>query len=183
VTQVEKKPEVNKRRVLATAAYATAVVGPIGHGWYTGLDVLARRYFLPGSLGFVAAKVALDEFIFTPVHIAAFFSFLTAAEGGNWDDIKEKLRKDYVSTLLTELVIWPGYQGLNFWKVPLQHQLLVANAATVADSTFLCWARSQDNWLESIWPSAATTAAADVEKAGTTSQNDILAGTAAEEEV
>ena len=25
-------------------------------------------------------------------------------------DIKEKLRKDYVSTLLTELVIWPGYQ-------------------------------------------------------------------------
>lgn len=25
-------------------------------------------------------------------------------------DIKEKLRKDYVSTLVTELVIWPGYQ-------------------------------------------------------------------------
>lgn len=87
-------------------------------------------------------QVALDEVIFTPVHIAAFFSFLTAAEGGNWEvrshcfqhtrplacaahrvniwikfvdclcmqDIKEKLRKDYVSTLLTELVIWPGYQ-------------------------------------------------------------------------
>ena len=88
-------------------------------------------------------QVALDEFMFTPVHIAAFFSFLTAAEGGNWEvrahrynrhmplpwaanptkactvihfgllcvqDIKEKLRKDYVSTLLTELVIWPGYQ-------------------------------------------------------------------------
>lgn len=52
--------EVNKRRVLATAAYATAVVGPIGHGWYSGLDVLARRYFLPGSLGFVAAKVRAD---------------------------------------------------------------------------------------------------------------------------
>jgi hypothetical protein len=52
--------EVNKRRVLATAAYATAVVGPIGHGWYSGLDVLARRYFLPGSLGFVAAKVRVE---------------------------------------------------------------------------------------------------------------------------
>ena len=37
-------------------------------------------------------------------------------------------------------------QGLNFWKVPLQHQLLVANAATVADSTFLCWcARCRDD--------------------------------------
>ena len=94
------------------------------------------------SVNFVE-QVALDEFIFTPVHIAAFFSFLTAAEGGNWEvrahrynrhmplpwaanptkactiihfgllcvqDIKAKLRKDYVSTLLTELVIWPGYQ-------------------------------------------------------------------------
>ena len=30
-------------------------------------------------------QVALDEVIFTPVHIAAFFSFLTAAEGGNWE--------------------------------------------------------------------------------------------------
>lgn len=50
--------EVNKRRVAATAAYATAVVGPIGHGWYSGLDVFARRYFLPGTLSFVAAKVS-----------------------------------------------------------------------------------------------------------------------------
>jgi hypothetical protein len=33
----------------------------------------------------VGKQVALDEFIFTPVHIAAFFSFLTAAEGGNWE--------------------------------------------------------------------------------------------------
>lgn len=52
---------------------------------------------------------------------------------------KEKLRKDYLSTLLTEMVIWPGYQACNFWKVPVKHQLLVINAATIVDSTFLCW--------------------------------------------
>lgn len=112
-------------------------------------------------------------------------------------------------------------QALNFWKVPLKHQLLAANAATVADSTFLCWcdycldahchlvedrlpfrgrswvryqdvgeqmlmccrARSQDNWLEAIWPSAAPAdaARADVEKAGRR-KTQLLAAAAAEEE-
>lgn len=31
------------------------------------------------------------------------------------------------------------FQFLNFWKVPLQHQLLAANGATILDSTFLSW--------------------------------------------
>ena len=35
---------------------------------------------------------------------------------------------------------------VSFGRAPLQ----VANAATVADSTFLCWARSQDNWLDAV---------------------------------
>jgi protein Mpv17 len=154
--KVEGKAVMDKRRLVATAAYATAVVGPIGHGWYTGLDWFARKHFAPRTFAFVAAKVALDEIVFTPVHIAAFFTFLTAVEGGSWEDIKAKLRQDYISTLLTEMVIWPGFQALNFWKVPLKHQLLLANSATVADSTFLCWARSQDNWLAAIWPSPGT---------------------------
>lgn len=29
-----------------------------------------------------------------------------------------------MSTLLTEIVIWPGFQALNFWKVPLKHQVI-----------------------------------------------------------
>lgn len=33
------------------------------------------------------------------------------------------------------------FQFLNFRKVPLQHQLLAANGATVLDSTFLSWSR------------------------------------------
>lgn len=36
-------------------------------------------------------------------------------------DIKEKLRKDYFSTLVTELVIWPGYQ-VDILKVLLLHE-------------------------------------------------------------
>lgn len=65
--------------------------------------------------------------------------------GADWYDLiwaqacKDKLRKDYIATLITECLVWPGYQAINFWKVPVKHQLLVINAATVVDSTFLCW--------------------------------------------
>jgi len=30
-------------------------------------------------------QVIIDEIIFTPIHIAAFFTFLTLVEGGNWE--------------------------------------------------------------------------------------------------
>lgn len=35
-------------------------------------------------------------------------------------------------------------QSFNFWKVPVQHQLLVVNSATIVDAAFMSWARNQD---------------------------------------
>ena len=49
---------LDRRRLLATTAYATCFVGPIGHGWYSGLDWFARRHFAPRTLRFVGAKVS-----------------------------------------------------------------------------------------------------------------------------
>lgn len=49
-----------------------------------------------------------DEAVFTPLHVGIFFALLTIADGGNLADVKAKFRKDYVSTLLTELIVWPG---------------------------------------------------------------------------
>lgn len=145
--KVEGRARIDKRRLIVTAAYATCVVGPVGHAWYSWLDAFARRHFVPGTLKFVGAKVVIDEAVFTPLHVGIFFALLTVADGGNLADIKAKFEKDYVSTLLTELIVWPGFQAANFWKVPVKHQLLAANGATVLDSTFLSWARSQDDWL------------------------------------
>lgn len=131
----------------------------------TKLMILLLSGGIPGFTSSSVWQVALDEMVFTPAHIAAFFTFLTAVEGGSWEvrrrgqcsasisccrvqqsahqsmasalmacrlrqlhidlicthasssstrprlqDIKAKLRQDYVSTLLTEMVIWPGFQ-------------------------------------------------------------------------
>jgi hypothetical protein len=54
-------------------------------------------------------------------------------------DVKEKLRRDFWSSYAAELAFWPAFQAVNFWKVPVRHQLLAVNVACLLDATFLCW--------------------------------------------
>lgn len=54
-------------------------------------------------------------------------------------DVKNRVRQDFIPTFLAECLYWPFIQGFNFWKVPVKHQLLVVNTACLADSTFLSW--------------------------------------------
>lgn len=54
-------------------------------------------------------------------------------------DVKEKCRRDFWSAYAAELVFWPAFQAVNFWKVPVRHQLLAVNLACLLDATFLCW--------------------------------------------
>ncbi len=54
-------------------------------------------------------------------------------------DVKRKCKSDFWSAYAAELVFWPAFQAVNFWKVPLRHQLLAVNLACLLDATFLCW--------------------------------------------
>ena len=54
-------------------------------------------------------------------------------------DVKEKCKRDFLSAYAAELVFWPAFQAVNFWKVPVRHQLLAVNMACLLDATFLCW--------------------------------------------
>lgn len=54
-------------------------------------------------------------------------------------DVKHRIQQDFIPTFMAECLYWPFIQGVNFWKVPVKHQLLVVNTACLADSTFLSW--------------------------------------------
>ena len=87
----------------------------------------------------MASKVAADTLIFGPVHLVAFFTFMEVVEGSSPQVVVDKLRREFWPTFLVELGFWPAFQTLNFWRVPVKHQLLTVNAACILDSTFLCW--------------------------------------------
>lgn len=149
----KQKSRFNRRRVLLTGLYGAAIIGPMGHNWYQGLDRAVMSFCPAGSNAAVAAKVAADTFIYTPLNIVLFFTLMTrAVEGGTWQDVKQKLRHDFLPTLGAECCIWPMYQTLNFARVPVQHQLLVCNLGSLLDSTFLCWARVNDGWVKLVLP-------------------------------
>ena len=100
-------------------------MGPLGHAWYRWLDAFVSARFLRGSARFVASKVLLDEVVFGPVHVAGFFA----------------------TVVVVELAFWPAFQAVNFWRVPVRHQLLAVNLACLLDATFLCWASAHDDWV------------------------------------
>lgn len=149
--RVEKAP-FNVRRNLLTAGYGALAVGPFGHAWYIGLDRAARRFFVPGSPTFIAAKVLADTGIFGPLHVAGYFTFYTLVEGGGLPDVAAKLRTDFWPTFSAELFVWPAVQVANFKLVPLHYQLLVVNLFTILDSCFMSWSRANDGWFPRLFP-------------------------------
>lgn len=144
-------PGTDWRRALLTAAYGAMFVGPVGHYWYLGIDKACAKIFQPGTAQFIALKVVIDTAIMGPYYVSTFFGFGCAViDRSGWDDFKRKMRTDFVPTLALEVSVWPFVQSVNFWKVPVQHQLLVVNSATVVDAAFMSWARNQEDWLNAL---------------------------------
>lgn len=96
---------------------------------------------------------------------AAFFTCLTLVEGGGVADVKKKLRRDLLPTLAAEATVWPAVQTFNFWKVPVQYQLLLVNTVTIADAAFMSFMQhGSSSWFYRLLPSLAPREG--VEKAG-----------------
>ena len=164
ISEEEKRPlsSLKTRHLAASSLYGAAVVGPLGHAWYRWLDAFVSSRFLRGSARFVASKVLLDEVVFGPIHVAGFFAtVVVVAEGGGVEEVAAKIKRDFASTYAAELAFWPAFQAVNFWRVPVRHQLLAVNLACLLDATFLCWASAHDDWV-----AAARTAVGMEEKDG-----------------
>ena len=55
--------ELDVERLLWTSAYGAMFNGTVGHAWYSGLDAVVKKVWTPGSVKFVASKVAADSFL------------------------------------------------------------------------------------------------------------------------
>jgi len=98
--------------------------------------VMERCVKSKGAKGAVT-KVIIDQALFAPCFLAFFVTIISSLQGLTFGDIKKKLRASYVDILLTNWKIWPGAQLLNFYFVPLQHRLLVANIVALFWNTYL----------------------------------------------
>ncbi|OWM86628.1 protein Mpv17 [Punica granatum] len=154
-----KELKINWRRVATTSLFGFGFVGPVGHYWYEGLDRLIRLRFQmhPNSSRFVASKVAIDGFIFGPLDLLVFFTYMGFSTGKSVPQIKEDVKRDFIPAFIFEGAIWPIVQVANFRYIPVRYQLLYVNTFCLLDSCFLSWIEQQEDapwkkWLSSLVP-------------------------------
>ncbi|KAI4337468.1 hypothetical protein L6164_015882 [Bauhinia variegata] len=151
--------KINWKRVATTSLFGFGFVGPVGHYWYEGLDrcIRLRLMLKPNSFRFVATKVAVDGFLFGPLDLLVFFTYLGFTNGKSVPQVKEDVKRDFIPAFVLEGAIWPFVQVANFRFVPVRYQLLYANFFCLLDSCFLSWTEQQQDapwkqWLNSFLP-------------------------------
>lgn len=99
------------------------LMAPVQHKWF---GFLSATFPLTKTAAMVPAlkRVAFDQFLFAPAGLAAFFTFMTVAEGGGKRAVTRKFQDVYVPALKANFMVWPCVQILNFRVMPIQLQIV-----------------------------------------------------------
>ena len=132
------------KRVWIQTIYGGAIWGPIGHYWYKWLDRAAHSIAPPkaGKVRFVGAKLALEIVLLHPVALCGFFTVTGLMGGDSPKVIMQQLRHDYLPSLLLECTLWTPVEAVNFFFVPVKHQLLLVNTFCFFESAMLSYIKA-----------------------------------------
>ncbi|EOA82228.1 hypothetical protein ACJQWK_05548 [Exserohilum turcicum] len=119
------------------------LMSPIQHRWFRFLSatfpVTKTATWLPAL-----KRVAFDQFLFAPAGLAAFFTFMTVAEGGGKRAVQRKFQDVYVPSLKANYMVWPAVQIINFRIMPIQYQIPFVSSVGIAWTAYLSLTNSAD---------------------------------------
>lgn len=107
-------------------------IGIFCHAWYRYLDK-----FIPGySLRIVIKKVAVDQFVASPVCISIFFLTLAALEDTSKEEFVKEIKSKAWKLYAAEWMIWPPAQFINFYLLPYKYRVLFDNSISLCYDIF-----------------------------------------------
>ncbi|GAN11049.1 protein sym1 [Mucor ambiguus] len=121
-------------RTFRMTAFGGIFAGPALSNWYRFID---KKVTTKNAFQGLATKVVLDQFIFAPFFIAAFFTGQGIFEGKSLQEIKDKLSSGYTTALVGNYKIWPAVQVVNFYFTPLNYRLMVTNVVALGWNAYL----------------------------------------------
>ncbi|KAI7895880.1 uncharacterized protein EV154DRAFT_494064 [Mucor mucedo] len=127
-----KNHDVN--RTLRMSAFGGVFAGPALSTWYRFID---KKVTTTNRFKGLAIKVGLDQFVFAPFFIAAFFTGQGLFEGKSINEIKSKLESGYTTALAGNYKLWPAVQIVNFYFTPLNYRLMVTNVVALGWNAYL----------------------------------------------
>ena len=114
------------------------IFGPAATKWY---QFLQKRVVLSTNTRTTAARVLADQSLFATSNMALFLSSMSWMEGTS---PKENMKKNYISGLKANWVLWPPVQAMNFTVVPLEHRVLIVNIVSLGWNCFLSHLNSSE---------------------------------------
>jgi hypothetical protein len=134
-TSRSSPPPFDFERLTRFMAYGF-LFAPLQHKWF---GFLSKCFPLTKDAGMAPAlkRVAFDQFLFAPVGLSVFFTFMTVAEGGGKQAVMRKFQDVYVPALKANYVVWPLVQMLNFRVMPLQFQIPFVSTVGIAWTAYL----------------------------------------------
>jgi hypothetical protein len=132
--------QLDVRRLIGTTAEGCLISGGMGFFWYRFLDrAVTSMGYKAGTLRFVAAKLGLEMAIWHPFSLAAFWVLLGVWNGHPHKQIKSELGKEFLPTLASEIALWTTLDIINFWKVPVRLQVIVASLGGLVEAILLSY--------------------------------------------
>ncbi|KAL2011623.1 hypothetical protein VTN00DRAFT_4341 [Thermoascus crustaceus] len=140
---VKNPPPFDFERLTRFMAYGF-FMAPVQFQWF---KFLSKAFPLTKKNATIPAlkRVAADQFMFAPVGLFAFFSFMTIAEGGGRRALVRKLQDVYLPTLKANFILWPIVQVLNFRVVPIRFQIPFVSTIGIAWTAYLSLSNSDDD--------------------------------------
>ncbi|PNH12235.1 Protein sym-1 [Tetrabaena socialis] len=128
-------PPYDPSRTGRMFGYGFSWYGPCQYYWYNLLDFL-----LPfKSTASFLTKVTANQLILAPITLSTVFAFNLALMG-KADAIHDKLRNDLWPTMQNGWKFWIPAASLNFYCIPLKHQVLYMSACGVLWTAYLSYA-------------------------------------------
>ncbi|XP_053680591.1 mpv17-like protein 2 [Anopheles nili] len=115
--------------------------GPLHHYLYKWMDVI-----LPGaSFATVFKKIAIDQFVISPIFIVTYLYSAGLLEGASVVDCSHELREKYWIIYTADWLVWPPTQFINFYLVSPKYRVLYINAITMLYNVFLCYIKHNND--------------------------------------
>ena len=118
-------------------------VAPALKTWYGSLEKFVPKKYTSFQRGI--AKMACDQSIFAPTFTVVITYLVSLVNGESLEQIKQRLRNDYVTIMLKNYQLWPAAQIINFTVIPLQYQVLFAQSVAVIWNCYLSWMLNKDS--------------------------------------
>lgn len=129
--EVEQKPIDWSRNAKMFAV--GAVQGPLHHYFYGWLD----GKYVAATLRNTSIKILYDQLVMSPVCIVAFFYPAGWMFGQTTAECNKEFREKFLRVYVTDWIIWPATQFINFYYLAPQYRVIYVNAITMLYNVFL----------------------------------------------